>query len=289
MSWFTRRTDPNPLPPAESDPAPKRKEMALGPFLLSLALFVWVLRSFIVAPFYIPSGSMFPTLLISDYVLVAKWPYGYSRYSFPWGVPSFKGRILTNLPERGDVVVFRPPGAKSDWVKRAIGLPGDTIEVRGGTVILNGKPLQQESMQPFALPLSANTPCRVVPPATAMPGLTDKGGPACMFPQYQETLPNGVVHPVLDQVDNPRADDFGPIAVPAGHVFMMGDNRDDSMDSRFSPAEGGIGPVPVENLVGRALFIIWSTDGSASWVKPWTWFTALRSERIGTTFRGTAR
>ena len=272
-------------PPAEAPP--KQKE-SLTRFLITLAILAWVLRSFIAAPFNIPSGSMLPTLRIGDYMLVAKWPYGYSRYSFPWEFPSFDGRIISQLPKRGDVVVFRPPGADGDFVKRVIGLPGDTIQVQGGMLILNGANVPRESRGNFAMPISANSPCRVVPPAHQMIGTDDKGHSACLYPAYRETLPGGRSYTVLDQVENPVADDFGPIRVPQGHVFMMGDNRDDSLDSRFSPSVGGVGLVPVENLVGRALVTFWSTDGTASYIKPWTWFSALRGERMFTTFGGNA-
>jgi signal peptidase I len=285
MSWF-KRSHPADYadPPAE---APPKKE-SLPRFLITLAILAWLLRSFIAAPFSIPSGSMLPTLRIGDYLLVAKWPYGYSRYSFPWQVPSFDGRVLGRLPARGDVIVFRAPGADSEFIKRVIGLPGDTIEVRGGMLVLNGANLPRESRGQVAIPVSANSPCRVVPPAEAMVRADADGQPACLYPAYRETLPGGRSYLVLDQVDNPRADDFGPVRVPDGFVFMMGDNRDDSLDSRFSTAEGGIGMVPVENLVGRALVTFWSTDGTSSYVKPWTWFSALRGGRLGTTFGGNA-
>ena len=283
MRWTRRAAEPaESAPPAEDGTAKSRKPMGLLPFLLLLALFAWALRSFIVAPFTIPSGSMLPTLFIGDYVLVAKWPYGYSRYSFPFGFPSFDGRLFERLPKRGDIVVFRGPGAQGDFIKRVIGLPGDTIELRGGMVILNGKPMPRESNGSFALPLSANTRCKLVPPAVPMMTRTADGTLACRYPEYLETLPGGRTYPVLDQVEAPRADDFPPTLVPAGHVFMLGDNRDDSMDSRFSVAEGGFGLVPVENLVGRAMVVVWSSDGSASWFKPWTWFPALRTDRVGT-------
>ena len=157
-----------------------------------------------------------------------------------------------------------------------------------GGVDLNGSTLPRESRGLIAIPVSANSPCRVVPPAVPMVRPDAENNPACLYPAYRETLPGGRSYIVLDQVDNPRADDFGPVRVPAGHVFMMGDNRDDSLDSRFSPAEMGVGLVPVDNLVGRALVTYWSTDGSASYVKPWTWFSALRGKRIGTTFGGNA-
>jgi signal peptidase I len=172
-----------------------------------------------------------------------------------------------------------------EFVKRVIGLPGDTVEVRGGMLILNGRSLPREALRPFAMPISANSPCKVVAPAQPMIAGTE-GRLRCLYPAYSETLPGGPSYTVLDQVESPRADDFPAVKVPPGHVFMMGDNRDDSLDSRFAPAEGGIGMVPLENLVGRALVTFWSTDGSASYVKPWTWFTALRGDRIGNGYTG---
>lgn len=273
--------------PAETAPVEEeqRKQGGLLRFLLILALIAWAFRSFVAAPFSIPSGSMLPTLYVGDYLFVAKWPYGYSRYSFPWSFPSFEGRILSKLPKRGDVAVFRPPGGETEFIKRVIGLPGDTIEVRGGMLVLNGQAVPRQGLQPFAMPMSANSPCKVVPPATAFTKSIE-GKPYCLYPAYLETLPGGTSYAVLDQVDNPRVDDFPAVKVPAGHVFLMGDNRDDSLDSRFSTAEGGIGLVPVENLVGRALVTFWSTDGSASYAKPWTWFSALRTSRIGNGYHG---
>jgi signal peptidase I len=252
--------------------------------VVTVLLIAWAVRSFVFAPFSIPSGSMLPSLFIGDYLFVAKWPYGYSRYSFPWGFPSFDGRIFAHLPERGDVVVFRAPRTDQDYIKRVIGLPGDRVAVQQGTLVLNGRPVTREPNGTFAMPISANSPCRVVPGATPMTGRTDEGQPACLYPVYRETLPGGRAFPVIDQVDNPRADHFGPVTVPARHVFLMGDNRDDSLDSRFPLSDGGIGFVPVENLIGRATIIFWSTDGSANYAKPWTWFTALRGSRIANGF-----
>ena len=274
-------------PKEETTPPPKERESAGSTlrFVLILVLLAWAVRSFIVAPFSIPSGSMLPTLYIGDYVMVAKWPYGYSRYSFPFGFPSFEGRILERMPQRGDVVVFRHPIEKTDLIKRVIGLPGDTIEVQGGMLILNGKAITRQELPRFRMPISPNSPCKVVPPATAMIEQSDTGN-YCVFPAYRETLPGGPSYTVLDQVDRGEADDRPLVTVPQGHVFLMGDNRDDSLDSRFAPVEGGVGFVPVERLIGRGLFTFWSTDGSATYWKPWTWFTALRGSRVGNGYTG---
>jgi len=229
---------------------------------------------------------MLPSLYIGDYLIVAKWPYGYSRYSFPLGVPSFNGRVFGQLPKRGDVVVFRHPTEDTDLIKRVIGLPGDTVELRAGSVILNGQPISREPLAPYKLPISPNTPCKVVPPAS--PAVIQGGGRSfCVYPAYRETLPGGPSYTVLDQTET-QADDFGPVKVPAGHVFLMGDNRDDSLDSRYPTVEGGIAMVPAENLIGRAVFTFWSTDGTASWWKPWSWFSALRASRIGNGYAGAA-
>jgi signal peptidase I len=273
---------------AETPDSPPREDAwSLARFILTLAVLAWALRSFIIAPFSIPSGSMIPTLYIGDYLVVAKWPYGYSRYSFPFGFPAFSGRIFEHTPQRGDVVVFRHPSEDSDLIKRVIGIAGDTVQVRDGQLILNGRAVRREEMPPYAMPVSANSPCKVVPPAS--PFVAAIGNqPYCMYPAYRETLPGGPSYTVLDQIDGGPADDFGPVKVPAGHIFLMGDNRDDSLDSRFAPAEGGIGMVPMENLIGRAAFTFWSTDGSASYWKPWTWFAALRGTRVGNGYTGDA-
>jgi signal peptidase I len=260
---------------------------AIGPrirFYLLLALCAWLLRSLVVAPFSIPSGSMLPTMAIGDYLFVTKWPYGFSRHSFPFQFPSFEGRIFSSLPKRGDVVVFKKPGENVDWVKRVIGLPGDTVAVDNGRLSINGHPVERSDAGLVAIPVSPNSPCRVAPAAS--PDLVEADGEAaCRYPAYREHLPNGRNWLVIDQVDDPRGDHFGPVRIPEGHLFLMGDNRDDSLDSRYAPAEGGLGLVPVDHLVGKATFAFWSTDGSASYWQPWTWLSALRPERIGEDYR----
>ena len=252
-------------------------------FLLFLFIGAVLLRSFIVAPFNIPSGSMLPRMMIGDYLVVAKWPYGYSRYSFPFGILNFDGRMLANAPERGDVVVFRYPGTDEDWVKRVIGLPGDTVQMRDGQLILNGESVAKTRIADFLVERSPNSPCRFIDPSRSRELVEADGSIFCAYPRYRETLPGGRSYEVIDQADIP-ADDTQTVIVPEGHYFMMGDNRDDSLDSRFSIAAGGVGLLPDENLLGRALVTYFSTDGSAEWLKPWTWFSAARWDRVGDTY-----
>ena len=270
--------------PLTDVPRPERPIGSTIRFFLLLALGAWLIRSLLVAPFSIPSGSMLPTMAIGDYLFVAKWPYGYSRYSFPFQLPSFDGRLLAELPERGDVVIFKKPGEEADWVKRVIGLPGDTVAVDDGRVLINGELLPRAGEGTIGVPVSPNSPCRVAYGAT--PDIVVQGGEAlCRYPVFRERLPDGRNWLVIDQVDDPLGDHFGPIKVPAGHLFLMGDNRDDSRDSRYAPGEDGLGFVPVDHLVGKATFAFWSTDGTASYWKPWTWFSALRTTRIGEDYR----
>src|SRR4051794_27980115 len=186
-------------------------------FVLSVALIAWAFRSLVAAPFNIPSGSMLPTLYIGDYLVVSKWPYGFSRYSFPFGQPAFGGRIFGGVPKRGDVVVFRHPSESTDLIKRVIGIPGETVEVRGGRLILNGRIVPRQALSPAAVPVTANTPCRAIPPATPAIVILSGNRPVCAYRAFLETLPGGPSYTVLDQVDHGIADDFGPTQVSAGH------------------------------------------------------------------------
>ena len=275
---------PGKTPEKTPEKAPEKKKEGLWEtvrFVLTVVLIAIVIRTFFVAPFSIPSGSMLPRLMIGDYLFVSKWPYGYSRYSFPFGLASFDGRVWGGVPERGDVVVFRYPGANEDWVKRVVGLPGDTVEIRAGEVILNGRPLQRSRIGDYRMPVSANSPCRKV--GTESRDVTEPdGAAACAYPRYRETLPGGRSYEVLDQGEGPN-DYRPPVTVPAGHLFVMGDNRDDSEDGRVPLERGGVGMLPVENVLGRVLVTFWSTDGSSSYWMPWTWFSAARWDRIGNT------
>jgi signal peptidase I len=273
---------------AAAPPASPRKEggslKELTRFLLLLFLFALILRSFIVAPFMIPSGSMLPRMMIGDYLFVAKWPYGYSRFSMPFGLGPSGGRILGSSPERGDVVVFRyPDGGDDDYVKRLIGLPGDRIQMLGGILHLNGKPVPKVRIADYLMPITPNSPCRYVDQELARV-VQHQGRRFCAYSRFRETLPGGRSYDILDQLEGGPGDDTLVYTVPAGHYFMMGDNRDDSEDSRFSREVGGVGYLPDDHLIGRALINFFSTDGSAEWTKPGSWFSAARSERIGETF-----
>ena len=276
--------------------------------LLWVLLAVLAFHSFVAKPFYIPSESMMPALLKGDRLVVTKYPYGWSFVSptLPnpvaifrglvlrqpeesWGfpLPFMRGRVLGALPKRGDVVILTPPGQNSDYIKRVIGLPGDTIAVRGGRVILNGKPVKSVVRPPVMVPVDANAPCE-----EGFMGFlvrSSDGALFCRLPVVRESLPGGPSYDTID-LGNSEGDDFGPIAVPAGHVFLMGDNRDRSADSRFAlgPPNNGLGgPVPWENIGGRAEFITFSFDGSTQMLNPLTWFSSLRSGRAGDSLRRT--
>lgn len=252
---------------------------AKGIFWLVLAVLGF--HSLIAKPFYIPSESMMPTLLVGDRLVVTKYPYGYSYVTPTFHVlPFIKGRLFGSLPERGDIVIVTPTDARSDYIKRVIGLPGDVIEMHGGIVYLNGRPVKRERLGMRALKVDANLQCdaRHYPDAL---GRDASGAAVCNVPIVRETLPNGVSYDTIDMVPASPADNFAPLRIPPGHVWLMGDNRDNSADSRFSLAEDGLGgAVPIENIGGRAEFITFSLDGSASW-NPLTWPGSFRSGRAG--------
>jgi signal peptidase I len=260
-------------------------------FLLKLAFIVYAVRILIVSPFNIPSESMQPRLLIGDYLLVAKWPYGYSRYSIPYARLPLQGRFLARTPERGDVVVFDAPAEPGqEWIKRVIGLPGDRVQLVNGAVYLNGVAVPRKRIADFVIPVTANMIAAAAaehgPSPCSPAGFEEKdrwGKRFCRYPRFHETLPNGKGYDVLDLFDS-DADNSAVYDVPAGHLFVMGDNRDRSRDSRFAVENGGVGLLPMNNLVGKALVSYYSTTGSAVMLKPWTWPGAARFERIGEGF-----
>ncbi len=215
-----------------------------------------VIRTLFFQPFSIPSGSMRPTLLEGDYLFVTKWAYGYSRYSMPFSPDLFSGRIWGTEPKRGDVVVFKfPPNPSIDYIKRVVGLPGDKIQMKDGQLFINGVGVPREKVGQID-----------------NPDITEVNRPVDV---YRETLPNGVSYDTLDLTPNGIGDNTREFDVPPGHYFMMGDNRDNSSDSRFS-----VGYVPDENLVGRANIIFFSIAGGASPLEIWKWPTEMRASRL---------
>ena len=296
MTSTTEKPDDVAAAVSETQAAPTQASewREYGSFLLKLALFVFVLRSFIVSPFNIPSESMQPRLLIGDYLLVAKWPYGYSKYSLPLSLSIIPGRIFASQPTRGDVVVFKAPMSNgTDYIKRVIGLPGDVIQMRGGILEINGVAVKKERIADLVIPVTQNmrdtaeldrNPFPCWRPDMEEP--SDDGGSQCRYPRYRETLPEGKSYEILDLQNGLEGDNTQAFVVGEDDLFLMGDNRDRSADSRWTPIDkpGAIGIVPQKNLVGRALVSVFSTDGSSHWLLPWTWFTAMRPERIGRGF-----
>lgn len=247
------------------------KTKAKGGFLELVKTIVYalllagVIRTLFFQPFWIPSGSMKPTLLIGDFLFVNKMAYGYSRYSCPFSMCPIDGRILGREPKRGDVVVFRHPTNGTDYIKRLIGLPGDTVQMKNGVLYLNGQEVPQAPDGTFTEVNEPQGPMQSPPRCMNVP---TPGGP-CEADQLVEDLPGGPDHLILN-LENGFGDNTPVFTVPEGEFFFMGDNRDNSMDSRFPRSAGGVGFVPFENLIGRADRIIFSSGGS-SMLAFWTW------------------
>lgn len=301
-----------------SEPAPAETETSAAPVikqgwlhilwaeikgLFWLLLAVLGFHSFIAKPFYIPSISMMPTLLVGDRLFVSKYAYGWSFVSptipnpaalFQWLVlreevdslaftlPESKGRVWGAKPARGDVVILTPEGKNQDYIKRVIGMPGDMFEMRGGQIYLNGKPVQQEAQPVKDLAVDANNPCTEIDFPGALVQEAD-GSLHCYVTIVRETLPNGVSYDTID-ARRGSTDDIAPLRIPAGHYYLLGDNRDNSADSRVDAPIGLGGPVAWERIGGRAEIVTFSLDGSTS-LSPASWFTSFRSGRAGTSLR----
>ncbi|MFN3936167.1 MAG: signal peptidase I [Gemmobacter sp.] len=230
-------------------------------------LIAGVFRTLFFQPFWIPSGSMKETLLIGDFLFVNKMAYGYSRHSCPFSMCPFSGRILFSEPELGDVIVFRHPVTGADFIKRLVGRPGDTVQMQGGLLYINGEVAPQEPAGVFEQVFERQGPMGQIPRCENAP--VGQGG-ICTKSRFVETLPNGRKHIVLNIDENGFGDNTPVFTVPPGHYFFIGDNRDNSQDSRYSRAVGGVGFVPAENLIGRADRIMFSSAGSQIW-HFWTW------------------
>jgi signal peptidase I len=249
---------------SKSTAKPEDSWQELVKTIVYAGLIAVVIRTFLFQPFFIPSGSMENTLLIGDYLFIEKFAYGYSRYSFPFGGwplgEMTHGRFPAMGPQRGDVIVFKTPTDNStDFIKRVIGLPGDRIQMINDVLYLNDKPVPRQKIEDFV-------------------GTLD--GEEGHWTQYRETLPGGKSYVVLDKVTDGPLDSTEVFTVPAGHYFMMGDNRDNSLDSRAD-----VGYVPAENLEGKAVFRFFSTDGSARIWEIWKWPFAVRYSRLFTLVR----
>ena len=228
---------------------------------LALAL-VLVVRTVAAEPYTVPTPSMVPTLMVGDKLVASKYAYGYSRYSTPIGEFPMKGRVLDSAPERGDVIVFRLPRDTSEtYVKRVIGLPGDTVQMKEGRLFINGRMAERRETGTM---------------------VTELGGRSFTLHHYIETLPGGRDHDVIEMSDEDTLDNTREFTVPAGQYFMMGDNRDDSLDSRVAAVAGGVGMVPAENLVGRVDMVLYSHDPETAWWTPAGWRDLAKHLRLFT-------
>ena len=247
----------------------KRQEGGFGETIRAIVtalIIALAIRTFLFQAFSIPSGSMEATLLTGDYLFVSTYSYGYTHYSLPLSPPVFSGRIFGSEPDRGDIVVFRLPRDDSiDYIKRVIGLSGDQIQMIDGLLHINGVPVKRERAEDYIDNDEGSRPIRVK--------------------RWRETLPNGVSYYTLDRIENSDYDNTRPYLVPPGHFFMLGDNRDNSADSRVPPLSGGVGYVPFENIIGRAEIIFFSVgDGGHAW-QVWRWPWSVRWNRLFTIVR----
>ncbi|WP_432767604.1 MAG: signal peptidase I [Sphingopyxis sp.] len=251
--------------------------------IVLILLLVLGIHSLVAKPFYIPSDSMMPALRNGDRLIVSKYPYGWSYASVSFHLaPKVAGRLFGKLPARGDIVVLEHPQTRVDYIKRVIGLPGDTIVMRNGELSINGEPVKREVQPLLEIPVDANTPG----PGSSLDRYITRradGRAVLELPIMRETLPGGATFDTIDMGPGYTTDDYGPETIPAGHVFLMGDNRDGSADSRVSADRKGLGgPVPFDVIAGRAEIVSFSTDGTAIWYNPLSWIQALRSGRAGT-------
>lgn len=258
--------------------------------LALMLLAVLAFHSLVAKPFYIPSTSMMPTLHVGDRLVVSKYPYGWSWASASFHMlPRGTWRVWEATPEYGDIVIPVHPTRNEDYIKRVVALPGDTIQVREGRIILNGTMVKREVVPAVRIPFEPELLCQGIPCLSSFTGFRDRepsGEEFYELPTYRETLPNGASYLIIDH-RNQGLDNFGPVTVPEGHVFVMGDNRDESADSRASAEDRGLGgSIPLENVGGRAEFITFSLDGSTTW-NPVSWYTSLRGDRAWSTLRPT--
>ena len=256
--------------------------------LALMLLAVLMFHSLIAKPFYIPSTSMLPNLMVGDRLVVSKYPYGWSWVSASFHIlPRSETRIWADTPEYGDIVIAVPPERDEDYIKRVVGLPGDRIAVRNGRLILNGNAVPRTVEPAIRLPYDPEQMCNgslCLDNFEQFRRILDDGREVYEVPTYRETLPNGASYLIIDYYEQ-SLDNYDEITIPDGHVFMMGDNRDHSADSRAPTYSQGLGgPVPLENVGGRAEFITFSLDGSTGW-NPATWFSSLRSGRAWSTLR----